>query len=341
MAKQHHPVVRFVDATFTLIVGLYGLGTLAFLILRTFVGDGWWPIALYNSIGHLLWLPAFGLVFICLFARKWLLTLLMFFPVAAFIMTYAWALPKTTDLNARGTDVTIMTFNILHRDGDYQDRAQAIRESGADIVAVQELDQAAAARFQQDLIDIYPYQALYPERWYAGQGILSKIPFEEMDYWRSEVIPNSFGYQRAVVNVGGYPVTIYNLHLLHPMAGGTFFDATYRQLEVTDVLQRTLAEEGRVVMVGDFNMNDLSDDYRRITEHFSDAQATLGGGLGWSWGIRKRDIQLPPMIRLDYVFYNHLGIRPLDIQVMPNGGSDHHPVRVTMDVYDPTLSYPD
>lgn len=89
-------------------------------------------------------------------------------------------------------------------------------------------------------------------------------------------------------------------------------------------------------MLGDFNMTDLDENYRRITTNYQDAFREVGWGLGftnpdWSTGQAREGLPFIPLYqRIDYVFYNQ-AFTALDARVWPSsGGSDHRPLYVVL-----------
>ena len=95
---------------------------------------------------------------------------------------------------------------------------------------------------------------------------------------------------------------------------------------VEDLLNRALAEQAPVIMLGDFNMTDRFHVYRLITQHFTDAYRGVGAsGFGFSYPHGKR-AWLPPLVRLDYLFYSP-AFTGLSSELWPqSGSSDHRPL---------------
>jgi len=105
-----------------------------------------------------------------------------------------------------------------------------------------------------------------------------------------------------------------------------------RTREVTLWLERFEAEDANTPMliVGDFNMTDRSDDYWRIVEHYHDAFREVGFGFGWTFNGT-----FPiPLLRIDYVFHND-AVQALTARVLVNSGnSDHNPLVVDVTLLD-------
>src|SRR5690606_4950844 len=70
----------------------------------------------------------------------------------------------------------VMTFNIHALNEDADGIADAILRADADVVALQELERATAARLSERLSGRYPHQDLIPESGWSGLGVFSKVP---------------------------------------------------------------------------------------------------------------------------------------------------------------------
>lgn len=103
------------------------------------------------------------------------------------------------------------------------------------------------------------------------------------------------------------------------------------------MLDRVAHDSGPVIIVGDFNMSDQSNDYQRITTSLRDTYREIGWGLGFTFPdfsysnampveLHTSFLPLRPVVRLDYVFHND-DLQAVAVKVLPtSGGSDHRPV---------------
>lgn len=310
-----------IQRLFWLGIALYAIGTLLSLGLHFIIGERWVMVALLNSFIHLLLLPAFVGIIIAALARRWRLTTLFLPAVGVMLIWYATLfVPKTHSAPESTPRLTVMTYNILQGDIPHlADKAQMMIDSQSDIIAVQELDTDSAEFLATALEDVYPYQALHHFLHSAvGQGIFSRYPIVEEAFWRPY-----FGHQRVVIDFDGVDIFVYNLHGRPPLRGDGF---SGREHEMTLFLERLNAEDEAVplIIAGDFNMTDRSDDYGRITENYRDAWREVGLGFGWTFNGT-----FPiPLLRIDYLFHND-AVLALDAQVIQNSaGSDHNPVLV-------------
>ena len=90
-----------------------------------------------------------------------------------------------------------------------------------------------------------------------------------------------------------------------------------------------------VVIVGDFNMSDATQEYQLFTAQLTDVFRHTRRGFGSTFPNWRFDTPslgfLPPVIRLDYAFVNR-NIEPGGARVIQQGNSDHYPLLVEIRV---------
>ncbi|MEZ4672432.1 MAG: endonuclease/exonuclease/phosphatase family protein [Anaerolineae bacterium] len=295
-------------------------------------------LGIFNSFAHVLMLPALALLPLSILLRHRPLGLTALIPAFTFINAYGRRMTRNSSAAVGKADVTIMTYNLHGEAHHLEPMLRLIEAANADVVALQELSDEAAGCFETALRERYPFQALYPQSpSNNGQGVLSRFPITNHDYWRNpHISPNSLGHERVGLDVNGNSMTLYNAHPLHPGMGSTWFDTAARARELDTVLEKAVKETGAVLIVGDFNMSDQSDEYERMRSRYSDAFDAVGRGMGFTFpDLRTFEslpsywplpLALPPFLRLDYIFHTAHFI-PLEACVWPeSGGSDHRPV---------------
>ncbi len=342
MAKQVRRKRGWIVRTFAAVAGLYGLIASAFLLLRLVVDDRFLPMALYSTTAHLLWLAALVLFVLSLLLRTWRTALLLLLPAAAWLIWFGprYVINRTELPRRSGETVTAATYNLLWRTSDYRESIALIRTIDADVIALQEVGFDAARRIETALSDLYPYMALDPQEWgINGQGVLSKYPIVERVAFEFDSNPRSFLQQRVIIEHPGASLLVYNVHLFHPLIGGLTFDI--RRAETQELIERVRGDRGGVpILLGDFNMTELNDDYAAIRRYFTDAYRNAGYGMGLTHALRFGRFDLPRWMRLDYIFAG-VGLEPLEARVHPvSGGSDHAPVWARLEFYDTSVSYP-
>lgn len=239
----------------------------------------------------------------------------------------------------------VMTFNMhtgIGEDGrlDLSRTAAVIRDNGADVVGLQEVDQHWAARsefrdeaaelaalldmrvFFAPIYELPPLIAGAPPRRY-GVAVLSRIPIvysENHPLTRlSTQDPNPVpapmpGFAEAVVLSRIGPVHIYVTHLdFRP-------DPAVRAAQVADTL-RILDRDhlgARQVLLGDFNAEPAAPELAPLRDRLHDAWAgNPDPGLTYP--------STTPVKRIDYVTAS-ANLRVRHAEVVPSDASDHRPV---------------
>lgn len=325
-----HWVVRLMLAAFN----LYGLTMTVLLLIRFLIGEREWllgysPIGLVNSLIPLVLLPA-PVFLLLLLLRRRLSAVFQVLPVALLVIGYAGLFigQQTPEPAPDEPRFSVLTFNLYASNHNAEGVIDQIRAADADIVAMQELTSGIAEQLEAEFAADYPYQVLAPDgSSVQGAGIISRLPLDD-------VIVTDIVFNQQVVSfdVADEKVTLLNVHLPVP---GLYGLNTDRRSHVLDqVLLLVYEQPTPLLVVGDFNLTDSSDDYQRIVEQngFADAFRTVGFGFGasfpdWRHRVRLLDL-LPPLARIDYQFYSE-GIRPLQAWTSDRyTGSDHRAVYV-------------
>lgn len=335
--------LRIIRRMVLLLIYSYGFVVLLLSLLSWLNGDRHVILFYANTFLPLLWIPAVVLLPVCLMMRWWLAAGMVSPIVIAFALIYgARFLPKSLPEPEESETFTLLSYNI--KGGNHNDHAflTVIIQADADVILLQELSGFHENIFATRLQNLYPYQALHPtDDTTAGQGILSRYPISDSVFWEYDWVKFSLGHQRAVVEINGEDVVIYNVHPTHPGGSGDKAESfDMRNREISDITARAAAEVDPVIIAGDFNMSDMSDAYREISSQFSDAYRIAGFGMGFTHPdhvkgnsyehILPANTPLPLLVRLDYVFYSP-HFQAINAKVWhESGGSDHRPILVQM-----------
>lgn len=233
--------------------------------------------------------------------------------------------------------LTVLSFNIHHAAGpddvvDLDRLAGEIRDSGADVVGLQEVDrhwgersgwadQPAELAERLDMhvvyganLDLEPPADGKPRRQY-GTAILSRYPIVS---WRNTLLPKGNpdeeqrGLLEAVLDVRGKSVRAMTTHLQHNSAAA-------RQLQAEVVAEAASASAEPVLLTGDLNARPDASEIRTITAVLTDTHEAAGRGDGYTYPVET------PTARIDYVLTGQA--RPITSTVLPTASSDHRPVR--------------
>jgi endonuclease/exonuclease/phosphatase family metal-dependent hydrolase len=243
------------------------------------------------------------------------------------------------------TDLRVMSFNIHHgADGDdvldLERTAAVIEASGAEVIGLQEVDDAWSSRsdFEDqaarlaELLDMhYVYGANLDaapaegrtENSRYGNAILSEHPIIDsenhlltsIEY--AEQPTEQRGLLEAVINVKGHHVGFYSTHLDHQRA-------EQRELQAREILQITGESSRPAVVVGDLNAEPDAPELQGLFEVFTDVFAALGQDDAYTFtpdGAPVEDAGL----RIDYVLVSE-DVRPRAAHVVRTSASDHLPI---------------
>lgn len=206
----------------------------------------------------------------------------------------------------------------------------------ADIIGLQELAAGQAEAIEKHLAGVYPYRVLVPDG-FAGKGLLSRFPILHS---RSLMFADGRPDLSAMLEIAGRAVQVVVAHPRPPKvrpAGATFDPVTLRQIREV----AKLATSGIPSLVlGDFNMTDRQPEHRIMTTAgLIDAFHEVGYnppsfpkriGNPHRFGGRTQNVGLPPVIRIDYIWYTHDFVAR-SAGIGNDAGSDHLPVVASID----------
>ena len=328
--------------------GSYLVGLSVYLVLRQWLGDQFWWLALINVFFVWIFAPLILTVPLLVALRNRPLLLYAIVLSAAAALHFSSYLVPKAHATTGGTSIKIVTFNTWP-DNPHMDQVEAwLRTTNADVVFLQENPRHPPKNDVAALRDLYPYQFVQP-RW-DDILLLSKFPFESTESFVTA--PEGITIQqRAVIKIRDQQVALYNIHLEipfgdHPrlparlrslpfmgrLAFATAYDDASRNSEIDQIVTRLNAELLPYIMCGDFNLSDSSMPYYRLAAFMGDSFREAGTGFGLSWPvaqIQNLTAFVPTLVRMDYVWHSAV-FTAVDATQGPFLGSDHLPVVVTL-----------
>ncbi len=229
--------------------------------------------------------------------------------------------------------VRVLTFNIHHAEGldgklDVARIAQVIRDSGAQIVGLQEVDRGVERTGRRDLLkeiaDLAGMQFAFGRNidlqgGEYGNALLTTLPIVSEG---NKPLPNSDGSEQrgalqVVLDVGGTQVLVLTTHLDHRR------DEAHRLAGADAIVDMLRAwGTGPVIAMGDFNDVPGSRTYTKLAGVLTDAWAAVGRGDGFTIPVEE------PMRRIDWILVR--GLQPVRAEVLRTTASDHLPVVATL-----------
>jgi endonuclease/exonuclease/phosphatase family metal-dependent hydrolase len=266
------------------------------------------------------------------------------------------ALPGVASTPADGpgpeVDLRVMTYNIQHARGldddvDVMRIADVIRDAGADVVGLQEVDVAwdersgfeDQARLLADELDMHvffaPIYSLDPVREGAprreyGLATLSRYPIiaaqnHEIMRFARWVHPGADpqpypGFPEVTINVKGTHVNVFNTHL-QSSSGGDETDVWVRGEQVADMLEIIGTTPTNTLLVGDLNEDRTWPEATLdpLFDVFEDVWELVGIGPGYT------AYDGDPDRRIDYVLTSP-DLEVTSAEVIETDASDHFPV---------------
>jgi vancomycin resistance protein VanJ len=307
---------------------LYTFPTLSFLALRLLTGERLGLVALLNNFTPWILLPALPVSAFLLAARRWRRATLVGPAVVALVWLYgALFLPNPPPPACAASDgcitLTIMTYNTGCGLVEPDNLVAALLASNADIIALEETTPEEVPLLDAALSEAYPYRVLYGYG-IPGIGLLSRYPIVEHELF--DLSARIFPYLRARLDVEGRPLTLIAAH--PPPPGFDRRRISYATPGRPDfpLLADVAVSNSPTLLIGDFNTSDQSESYRQLTEAgLRDAFREAGWGFGLTFPASGANISLPPLVRIDYIWYTP-DFRAMRAWTGPDAGSDHLPV---------------
>lgn len=283
------------------------VASVAMLIL---VACGWIPGMVGTAVAAAL--PWLGLVLLAMLVTALFLArrvaVVVLVPALLWVLAMAPALPgipgPSAPESAAASELTIVSQNVRARSGGAAESAAELAKSGADVIALVELDGDSLAAARQALASEYPHSYTV-----GTVGVWSRYPLAS-----AEPLTLGLSWKRALrveVQAPAAPVAVYVLHAASVRPG---------QQQDRDTMLQGVAEQvaadpaAALVAVGDFNAPSTDPRLAALRAE-ADWVRPTDGTLGFTWPVAL------PLVRIDQVF-----VRGLDVVssgTMRAGNSDH------------------
>ena len=250
---------------------------------------------------------------------------------------------------AKAATFRVATYNINYGNARLDLVVEAIRESAADVVALQEVTDQSEPYLREQLGAEYPHMAFQGRPGpYAAQGfgLLSKLPIAKADYLPPE--HGLFGMQLVEVEFAGRRVRFVNVHLQpvrHSDVTGpismvkavkdaeTIHAAEIAWIHAACGATRSVADatDGKsgldpgvpTVILGDFNSMSsfAAPTFLRAngyTDSFAAVTADADDHPSWEWPTRYGRLRA----RIDYIFHD-AAFETRASRIIANESSDH------------------
>ncbi|UNU24109.1 endonuclease/exonuclease/phosphatase family protein [Microcoleus vaginatus] len=317
----------------------YSAFIICYFILKLIFWDRLWIIALISTFIPLIFFPTFLLPIIGLsvIKKRWFTII----SAIACILLISWLhvkyfSPAPINITDSQPSIKILSHNLSWHKTQSPTVFKLIQKQKPDIIFLQEIVRKHTERAFTWLKADYPYQIGTPP-----VGILSKYPIVSSEILHLAGHPET--QQRAIIKFNEQEVVIYNMQATGPWLKLSkkwrflkipVYKYDKRSPEIQDLVQRVERETLPVIVAGDFNMTDETQDYDSVQKVLQDSFRKSGFGFGFTWPhgwelkllVKSSNWRLNyPVCRIDYIWYSkHWGAK--SSSVLEATESDHLPV---------------
>ncbi len=330
------------SARFTILFVLFGwiIYALAWLVtvslaavalLRIFYYDSTLFLIRLNAFTRYIYLPAYVCLAYAVWKRRWCLAAMNIAIVSLhltliapdfirdrrFDLVYA---TTTTATTLSPSTVRVFFANVRGYNTQYQPLFEEIKAADPDIIILVEFSWPwHMAYLRSPIFAMYPYGDRADRQQAGAVSVFSKLPL------KSAKLENvcGRGVRTIEIPLGSETLRLIGLHSPRPEdSRGDDYNGFWGRM-ISQILGE--AEQGPLVVVGDFNATQYSAVYAALTkDRLRSAHEDRGRGYANTWpnGQLKR---LPSLIRIDQALLSP-EVECIDIREGQGRGSDHQPL---------------
>lgn len=200
--------------------------------------------------------------------------------------------------------LTVASQNVEADSGTAADSASALAATGAQVIALQEMDDAARAEVDAVLDDRFAYSYGI-----GTVGLWSTYPIEN-----AQMLDLGLGWQRGIAADLSTPVGLVSIYVIHAASArpDDHADRDTMLANLADYAERD--PNSRLIMMGDFNAGTSDRNLTALTDQLAEPNQS-GGGLGFTWPAGF------PLTRPDHVLIR--GMDATSNTTLRAGASDH------------------
>jgi endonuclease/exonuclease/phosphatase (EEP) superfamily protein YafD len=285
-----------------------------------------------------LFLPVLLFFLWLLNRREYKRTALLLPPVLIFWFLYhPYLLPQAPRTVPASADLTVMTYNVLYSNQDYDAVANIILKYHPDLASLQEVTPDMMSALQDRLADEYPHSMHATRNEDGMPAVFSRHPLEEayvldLEADRLAIIAKAEIKDQIVTFVAVH-LRAYGLQWVRPLIHipQAIVDRTKEQNRQVELLLEELQEETGPVIIGcDCNSKETSSSYRLLDRRFEMAAYQVGWRFpGMEPAGTTQDTNLQ---HIDFIWYRGALEAYAAYRIDDRGGSDHHPVLAILDL---------
>jgi endonuclease/exonuclease/phosphatase (EEP) superfamily protein YafD len=322
-SERTFQVIQYLSVIYVIFIALW-------FILWLAVGDkNWWLIVL-NRIVPYLFLPTVGILFLLIQIRSFKVALPLLIPLLIFgTLYFPYLFPHTTQTNVN-PNISVITYNALFSNTNYDQVAQVILTYQPDFVTFQEIQPVMMDDLKQRLGNVYPYSIMGHEHPYGTTAIFSRHPSTRAYTLDLEIDRTAVAWEAQInqknIKVISAHLLAYGLQWVKvPDMPKAIMERTVAQnIQAQLIIDEIQEYEGIVILGCDCNSKETSSSYRILASMLNNSARVAGWSL---FGETPENTKYERNIQhIDYIFYRG-EVEPFQVVTIKNsGGSDHSPV---------------
>ncbi len=274
-----------------------------------------------------IFLPAWPVSVLAGVTRRWALlggSAVAALAHVAFVLPELVAREALPALPPETVHVRLLSANVYAGNPDPARYAEEVRRTGADLVFLQEATPAFIAALDgTGTLAELSHRAVITRTDRFAALVASRWPLLDQEVVEVDGRPVLV---RATVDVGGVPLRLFCVHVVSPF-GGRRPEWVRGLRAVGDAVR---AEQGPVLVAGDFNATWSHREFRRLLDAgLTDGAAARGRPFQMTWPKDRHLV--PPVSRIDHVLTTP-GLTVTAIWTGRGRGSDHRPVMAVVAV---------
>jgi endonuclease/exonuclease/phosphatase family metal-dependent hydrolase len=243
-------------------------------------------------------------------------------------LAFAVAQPATA-----APEFVVATYNVLYLNRDLPALARTIRETKAELVALQETNPESERFLRRELGGVYRHMTFRGGNRSDGFGFLSQSTLRNFAF--VDPLPGWRGAWIAEAALGGTNVQFVSVHLATPRIKGppslagvmkAFQEAEDIHAREIRSLHAQISTNLPVVVLGDFNSFSFFTAPVFLREHGyvdSFAAVTPEADQKGTWLTKNGEVDL--QFRIDFIFHTQ-DLRTRESRILRSQASDHFPV---------------
>lgn len=301
-------------------VWLYGIGLLILWVLRWWSEDLWLPVRLCNYFMPWLLVGLLPGIALALLTNRALLATVLGVSTLFIVITYAPLFMPRQEKSPDGIPLKVMSYNVWWKNSNVAGMAEVIRTQKPDLLLLQEIDRDRLNLLVKDLDGLYSQKPYVVFEEHEFQAMISHFPLAQVAEERG-----TGRTQKVVVMTSGGPITVLNVHA----ARNNGWQRRHEKI-LKLITDEIAGDTDPLILGGDFNTTDQSQTYRLVARVLQNAHWKAGWGFGFSYPSSAVKLlgylSIPPLIRIDHIFYNKRFVAKQAETLTASGGSDHFPI---------------